>query len=307
MLNDRYTGQVQLLIDILPAVAEEDDFALKGGTAINLFYRNLPRLSVDIDLTFVPVMERDDSLAAIDAAMDRIATLGRKIQGVQTERIQGGSGNPTRVLFKRGGATIKVETSPVTRGVVFEPETRRVTKRVEDQFGFAETTVVAFEDLYAGKLVAALDRQHPRDLFDVKLLFENEGLTDDLFRVFLVYIASSRRPPHELLNPNMPSLERTHEIEFAGMTFEDVSLDELIQTRARLVTNIQQRLTGEAAQFLKRLVDAEPDFSLIGLPKAANLPAIRWKLQNLDALISKNPVKHRSQKEALLTLLAQAN
>lgn len=50
---------------------------------------------------------------------------------------------------------------------------------------------MAFEDLYGGKLHAALDRRHPRDLFDVRLLYQNEGLTDDLFRVFMVYVASS--------------------------------------------------------------------------------------------------------------------
>ncbi|WP_260683927.1 nucleotidyl transferase AbiEii/AbiGii toxin family protein [Rhizobium laguerreae] len=65
-------------------------------------------------------------------------------------------------------------------------EQHRVSERVEDQFGFAEMQVVAFEDLFGGKLHAAVDRQHPRDLFDVKLLYEHEELTDPLFRTFLV-------------------------------------------------------------------------------------------------------------------------
>lgn len=72
---DRYRSQVALLIRILPFVAEEPDFALKGGTAINLFVRDMPRLSVDIDLTYLPVQDRKASLAAIDAAMKRIAAL----------------------------------------------------------------------------------------------------------------------------------------------------------------------------------------------------------------------------------------
>ena len=174
MARERYVDQVRLLVDILPAVAGEDDFALKGGTAINLFYRDLPRLSVDVDLTFLPIRDRVQSLADIDAAMDRIAAAGSKVRGVTASRIAGGGRGATRVLFRRGSATVKVETSPVTRGVVFEPETKRVSPVVEDEFGFAETRLVAFEDLYAGKLHAALDRQHPRDLFDVKLLYENE-------------------------------------------------------------------------------------------------------------------------------------
>ncbi len=183
MARERYMDQVRQLVDILPAVAAEEDFALKGGTAINLFYRDLPRLSVDVDLTFIPIRERAQSLADIDAAMDRIAEAGSKVRGVTSSRIAGGGA--TRVLFQRGAATVKVETSPVTRGVVFEPEIKRVSPAVEDEFGFAETRLVAFEDLYTGKLHAALDRQHPRDLFDVKLLYENEGITDDLFRAFL--------------------------------------------------------------------------------------------------------------------------
>jgi predicted nucleotidyltransferase component of viral defense system len=207
MARERYVNQVRLLVDILPAVAAEEEFALKGGTAINLFYRELPRLSVDVDLTFLPIKDRAQSLAEINAAMDRIAAAGSKLRNVTSTRIAGGGGGATRVMFQRGTATVKVETSPVMRGVVFEPEFKRVSPAVEDEFGFAETRLVAFEDLFAGKLHAALDRQHPRDLFDVKLLYEHEGITDDLFRAFLVYVASSNRPPHELLNPNLSPLD----------------------------------------------------------------------------------------------------
>lgn len=70
-----------------------------------------------------------------------------------------------------------------------------VSRTVMDRYGFVEANVLAFEDLYGGKLVAALDRQHPRDVFDVKMLYDNEGLTDDLFRTFFVYVVSSGRPP----------------------------------------------------------------------------------------------------------------
>ena len=52
---EHYRNQAQLLVDVLPYVAQQEVFALKGGTAINLFHRDLPRLSVDIDLTYLPV------------------------------------------------------------------------------------------------------------------------------------------------------------------------------------------------------------------------------------------------------------
>ena len=68
-----YWGQVRLLMDVMPAVAEEACFALKGGTAINFFVRDMPRLSVDIDLAYLPIEDRDISLRAIDQALRRIA------------------------------------------------------------------------------------------------------------------------------------------------------------------------------------------------------------------------------------------
>ncbi|PQA89239.1 nucleotidyl transferase AbiEii/AbiGii toxin family protein [Hyphococcus luteus] len=304
MAHEHYADQVKLLVDVLPAVAAEKAFALKGGTAINLFYRNLPRLSVDIDLTYLPVQDRAESLAAINAAMDRIGAAGETINGVTAKRIAGGGGGATRVQFQRGSSTVKVETSPVTRGVVFEPAMRRVNAAVEDQFGFAEAYVVSFEDLYAGKLHAALDRQHPRDLFDVKTLFENEGLTDDLFRAFLVYVASSNRPPHELLAPNLKEIGDLYEREFVGMTTTPTTIDELTGARAALIDNIQSRLKENAATFLKTLAVGAPDFVLLGLPDAANLPAIRWKLQNIEKLKASNPEKHAEQVRALEALLS---
>lgn len=303
MVRERYVDQVRLLVDILPAIAAEEDFALKGGTAINLFYRDLPRLSVDIDLTFLPIKDRAQSLADIDGAMDRIGRAGSKMRGVTSTRIAGGSGGATRVLFQRGSATVKVETSPVTRGVVFEPEMKRLSSVVEDHFGFAETRLVAFEDLYAGKLHAALDRQHPRDLFDVKLLYEHEGITDDLFRAFLVYVASSNRPPHELLDPNLLPLGDMFETEFSGMTGDAVTIADLEAVRVRLIQDVRFRLNHNAAQFLRTLVDGAPDFEAIGLPSAAALPAVQWKLRNILKLRGTNPEKHADQRKRLEKLL----
>lgn len=301
-MRERYTAQVRLLVDILPAVAGEAEFALKGGTAINFFYRDLPRLSVDIDLTFLPVRAREQSLVDINAAMDRVAAAGA-IGGIRSTRIAGGGGGATRVLFQRGDATVKVETSPVMRGVVFDPKMHRVSPAVEDEFGFAETNVVSFEDLFAGKLTAAVDRQHPRDLFDVRLLYENEGLTDDLFRAFLIYVASSRRPPHELLNPNLKPIDIVFEKEFAGMTFLPVTINDLEETRYRLIDDIRRRLTGPVAVYLQTLVRGSPDFEAIGLSVANELPAIRWKLQNIDKLRASNPKKYGEQVAALEALL----
>ncbi|MFA7588037.1 MAG: nucleotidyl transferase AbiEii/AbiGii toxin family protein, partial [Novosphingobium sp.] len=273
-------------------------------TAINLFYRDLPRLSVDIDLTYLPIKERAESLDEINAAMDRIAAaIETGIRGAKSQRIQGGGGGATRLLARLGNAEIKIETSPVTRGVVHDPEIRTVSAAVEDAYGYAEMQIVSFEDLFAGKLHAALDRQHPRDLYDVTLLYENEGLTQDLFQTFLIYVASSPRPAHELLDPNLIDLEQPYAREFEGMTRTPVPLATLLATRLKLVADLQSRLDDKARQFLLTLQDGEPDFAAIDRSQAADLPAVKWKLLNLNKLKRDNPEKHAAQRDALLKLL----
>ncbi|MHB0776033.1 nucleotidyl transferase AbiEii/AbiGii toxin family protein [Halomonas sp. WWR20] len=304
MARETYEAQVTLLVRMLPYVAKEKIFALKGGTAINLFYRDLPRLSIDIDLTYLPIKARGESLAEINDAMDRIAVaIEGGISGARTQRIQGGGGGATRMLVRLGGAEIKVETSPVTRGVVHDPDILSVSEVVEDEFGYAEMQVVSFEDLFGGKLHAALDRQHPRDLYDVKLLYENEELTDDLFRTFLIYIASSSRPAHELLNPNLIDLDQPYAKEFEGMTKTPARLEELQNIRERLITDIQSRFDENTKRFLLSLHDGVPDFFVIGRPQAADLPAVRWKLINLEKLKHENAAKHAKQRDELEALL----
>jgi len=298
MARERYMAQVRLLTHTLPLIAEDPVFALKGGTAINLFHRDMPRLSVDADLVYLPLQDRQETLAGIDAALQRLTQrVERSLRGARVHAA--GRTDEVRLEIRQGTAAVKVETSPVMRGTVQPPETRRVTPRVEDEFGFAEMTLVAFEDLFAGKLVAALDRQHPRDLYDVKLLLETEGITDELFRTFLVYVASSNRPPHELLDPRRVDLEPVFHAEFAGMTVDPLPLAELEAARERLVTELRARLDGNAMRFLLSLHDGAPDFDAIGLPQAAVLPAVRWKLLNLERLLASDPEKHARQRVAI--------
>ena len=166
-ISENFRAQVGLLLRTVPYIARESCFALKGGTAINLFVRDLPRLSVDIDLTYVHVFPRAKSLGAIDKAMTRIG--GRIEKGLKRSRVTPSrhEGTVTKLVVREDRVQIIIEVTPVLRGCAYEPEVRSVCRAVEDQFGFAEMRVVSFADLYAGKIVAALDRQHPRDLFDV--------------------------------------------------------------------------------------------------------------------------------------------
>ena len=298
-----YEAQFSLLVRVLPQVARQAVFALKGGTAINLFYRNLPRLSVDIDLTYLPRKERKESLDEIGDAMDSIAKdIERNIADVKAQYTRG-RGDANRVQVWQGKTRIKIETSPVSRGVVHDTQVRSIAKAVEDEFGSVDMQVVSFEDLFAGKLQATLSRHHPRDLYDVKLLYENEGLTDNLFRTFLIYVACSPRPVHELLAPHLINLDDNFVRDFEGMTRMPISIEELKESRSQLIADIQSRFDGACKKFLISLHDGEPDFAAIDRQAAAGLPAIQWKLHNLNKLKTDNPKKHTAQREDLIRVL----
>lgn len=283
---DIYRKQVALLLRVLPAVAEEDCFALKGGTAINLFVRDMPRLSVDIDLTYLPVAPRAESLAAINAAIRRIAARLKKIlpkahiNEVPTE------GAVTRLIVRSEGVQIKIEVTPVLRGCVFAPERRKVTPRVESTFGFAEIAVVSFADLYAGKLVAALDRQHPRDLFDVGLLLANEGIGDELRRAFIVYLLSHDRPMSEILAPTRKNVAPEFARVFEGMTEKPVPLDDLLKTREAMIAELVGNMPDAHRRFLVSFERGGPEWPLLAVAGAEVLPAVLWRQQNLDKLNS---------------------
>ncbi|MBB4123981.1 nucleotidyl transferase AbiEii/AbiGii toxin family protein [Martelella radicis] len=294
--RDQYQAQVRLLMRLIPIVARETCFALKGGTAINLFVRNLPRLSVDIDLMYLPVNDRPEALADIDAAMKRIrgAALAELPGARVTENVHDGA--ILRLLVMAEGTQVKIEVSPVLRGVVHEPATIPVTEAVEEAFGFAETSVVSFEDLFAGKLVAALDRQHPRDLFDVRGLLAHEGLSDDLREAFIVYLLSHNRPMGEVLSGRVKDLANEYRNGFEGMTEEAVAIEELIETQHEMIEMLIGGMPDHHCEFLIGFERGEPDWSLLQISHVADLPAIRWRQRNLDKL-------KPEQRSALVELL----
>jgi predicted nucleotidyltransferase component of viral defense system len=285
-LNESYRRQVALLLKVVPLVAAEACFALKGGTAINLFLRDMPRFSVDLDLTYLPVKDRVSSLKAIDEAMRRIA---KKIEsGVPGARVNAsapkGENGITKLVVRADRAQIKIEVTPVLRGCVYEPTVRQVSSRVEAEFGFAEMPIVSFADLYAGKIVAALDRQHPRDLFDVRDLLAQEGIDEKLRKAFVVYVISHDRPMAEVLAPTRHDISLEYKRGFEGMVDEPVSLEDLLKAREDLIREIVGNMPEEHRRFLLSVKRGEPDWSLLNLPGVENLPAVRWKLENLAKL-----------------------
>jgi len=295
-----YRRQAALLVQAIPLIATQTCFALKGGTAINLFVRDMPRLSVDIDLTYLPIADRPASLREIDAAMRRIAgSISRGILARVNPVTLLGENCVTRLIVRADAVQINIEVTPVLRGCVYEPAIRSVSAAVEDQFGFAEIQVVSFPDLYAGKIVAALDRQHPRGLFDIRDLLANEGIDDQLRKAFIVYLLSHNRPMAEILAPARLDISTEFARGFFGMTETPVTLDELLQAREELIAGVIGKMPADHRRFLISIKRGELDWDLLGVPGAEALPAVRWRLENLARLDA-------TKRAALLARLSEA-
>jgi len=282
--NDVYRQQVELLIRMLPYVAEEECFALKGGTAINLFYRDMPRLSVDIDLTYLPLADRDESLARIEAALKRIAaSIGSAHKGTRiTESSPKTQKTIDKLVVRSQNVQIKIEVNPILRGSVNEPETMAIAQKAEDEFGFAEINVLSFADIYAGKIMAALDRQHPRDLFDVHQLLESEGITDEIHRALVVYFISHAHSPAQLLSAECRDITHDYQHNFDGMTEENIAITTLISAHAVMKHELLTNMTEDRKQFLLSFYRREPEWEVLGIEGADQLPAVRWREINLD-------------------------
>lgn len=137
--------------------------------------------------------------------------------------LQANRSDEMRVIVTTDSAQIKIEVSPVARGTLYPPQEREVVGAVEDVFGYASLPVVSLPDLYGGKLCAALDRQHPRDFYDVKLLLDAQELDRPIFNGFIVYLLSHNRPLAEVLNPRWKDIAEPFYREFSGMTFETIA------------------------------------------------------------------------------------
>lgn len=142
-------------------------------------------------------------------------------------------------------------------------------------------------DLYAGKLCAALDRQHPRDLFDIRLLLDQAGgLEREIVVAFVVYLAGCKKSIHELLDPRIKVLGGAYHSKFAGMARIEIELAELEQLQLGLAAMVRNSLTDADRQFLLSLMQGVPDWSLLPIEHAKILPALQWKMQNLDKMDS---------------------
>jgi predicted nucleotidyltransferase component of viral defense system len=298
-MQEIYTRQVRLLLHILDCLeyetpGKEPFFALKGGTALNLFVQPFPRLSVDIDLTYCPLDERDVAFAAMrEGLQSLVRVLQTRLPGVQCTRTQPVGGD--KLLVRYDGVSVKVEPNGIIRGTVFPTEMRSLCQEAQTLFSTAVSARCLSEaDLYGGKICAALDRQHPRDLFDLLPLMRTGEITEDTKKAFLVYALSHPRPLAELLSPRPQLLEQVFRTEFSGMAREPVTLDTLKKAREWIIQTVRSGLTLDERRFLLSCKAGEPDWSLAGLPAHVPLlPAVRWKLYNI-AELRQHPKKHKA-------------
>ena len=243
--NSVYYKQVLLLMRLIPLIEQEKDFALKGGTAINLFIQNFPRLSVDIDLTYLPLEPREVALRNIRALLRKVVESINNLPELSAILQDNNLDEMRIIVIDNQGIQVKIEVSPVARGTLLPPTERDVVDAVENEFGYASIQVVSLPDLYGGKLCAAMDRQHPRDLYDIKNLLENQSIDRDIFEGFLTYLLSHKRPMAEIMNPRWKDITNIYNNEFKGMTVQSVSLEELNQIPSLMVLELKKHFTKE--------------------------------------------------------------
>ena len=299
-MDKAYADTVRLLLTVAPDVFANDIFAMKGGTAINLFLHDMPRLSVDIDVVYLPwQVSRDEALPAISQELAAIAERVERL-GVQTRLVRSKDLGDTKLIVESETSQVKIEVNAVFRGTVRPAQRQTLSQRTRDLFGLEfEVPILAPDELYAGKLVASLDRQHPRDLFDVWRLYESGGITDQMVECFVIYLAGHNRPTHEVLFGNDKDIAGEYERAFVGMAEIECSLQTLLEVRVRLRDELPRRLTAEHKRFLSELARARPDWSLLQCPHASELPALRWKVTNLETFRKRRPGDFAAQIDIL--------
>ena len=299
-MNPAYVQTVNLLLDIAPTVFQTTRFAMKGGTAINLFVQDLPRLSVDIDVVFIDHNpDRETALKEISQELNRIESAIMKM-GYQAHIIKIHNGTEVKIIISSPEVEIKVEVNFIFRGTMLPVQSLSLSTKTQKLFSKnIQLPVLSPSELYGSKLVAAMDRQHPRDIFDVLKMYESHGLTLEILDCFVGYLAGHNMPIHEVFFSTPQPMEETFKNDFIGMTSEPINIEELNNTRKKLMEELPQALTINHRKFLLSLVQIKPDWSLLPFKHLQNMPAIQWKLENLKKLRSKNAKKFQFQHEEL--------
>lgn len=304
-IDTTYRAQVDLLLQILPYTAEEESLALKGGTAINMFVWDMPRLSVDIDLAYIPLDDRETAIASISDSIMRLKDkITKDIPDIKVMTVGSGQDQEEKLLCNLQGVQVKIEINTVMRGTLRPPHFMSVSNAVEKEFEkFVGIKVISAGELFGGKICAALDRQHPRDLFDVYHLLESDGFTHEVKEGFIAALLSHKRPIHEILDPNFLDQREAFIKQFQGMALKPFTYADFEKTRILLIETIHNKLTDRDRSLLRSFKAGEPDWSLSDIATLQHLPAVKWKLSNIRKLLKDNPTKHANLLEKLRVAL----
>ena len=288
-MNNLYKEQVRLLLRILPVIYREEDFAVHGGTAINLFVKNLPRYSVDVDLTYIPIGTREESMAEIDKKLAAISLqLQRVVPELNIRPV------PNKLLCTVGRSTVKIEVNGIKRGIIGPTIEKPLCDKAQTEFGmYCKARIVPLEQLYGGKIAAALSRQHPRDLFDYNYMDTDKIV--DLKRGFMFALLGSDKPFIESLSPNVISQYEALENQFRGMTDVPFTYENYESTREQLIKFVNEMLNEEDKSFLISFEEGSPQWESSAYNDFMEFPSVQWKLQNVNKLKIQNPAKHRQE------------
>jgi predicted nucleotidyltransferase component of viral defense system len=295
-ITQQYKDRVSLLLDILPIVAKRKCFALKGGTALNLFIWEMPRLSVDIDLVYLPISDRDEAFKDISANLAIIKDELEKILRIKVVLTDN-----AKLVCSKGGTIVKVEVNTIIRGSLFDVEEIEVVDVVQDEFGkFAAISVLNKAEIYGGKICAALDRQHPRDIFDVsKILDEGKGdFNEKIKEAFMFYLLSHNRPINEILFSRINDKKADFKNQFEGMAKEKFDYEDFIKISKLLREKISNLFSDNDKKFILSFKRGKPEWSLF-VKDISQYPSIKWKLANINNLIDSNPAKYREMYDKL--------
>lgn len=294
-----YAQKVELLLRLIPIVMEEEVFAIHGGTAINLFLKDLPRYSVDIDLTYIPLADRQTSLDDVSLHLKSIADKAKKaFKGIHIVP----NFSTCKLLCEYHGKQVKIEVNQTKRGVVGgECLSMPLSEKAQNEFSlFCEAKIVPLTQLYGGKIAAALSRQHPRDLFDVKYM----DIPLDESREGLIFcLLGSDRPIYESFAPSLIDQREAMENQFTGMTDIPFTYEEFEETRAKLINDVRSLMTDADKKFLISFESGQPEWDGYEFEYFKDYPSVQWKLLNLKKLAKQNPQKLRLEAEKLRNVL----
>ena len=300
-MDRAFHNQVHLLLRILPEVAKENAFALHGGTAINLFYHEMPRLSVDIDLTWIPFGKREKDLQQIREKLISVSIGIKKAIPAIHIKEPVSEDDELKLYCSLFDITVKIEVNTINRGILAAPVMMPLCITAQQRFdSYCEIQTVPFLQLYGGKLVAALDRQHPRDIFDCWKLLETTGYTADIHKGFLFCLLSNKRPVHEILAPRLIDQRSIFKSHFGGMTDEPFTYEMFETVRSEIHTRILTSLNTNDKEFLMSFVNGNPVWKDNHWKE---FPGIRWKLLNINKLKDSDPGKFQNQLHQLDAVL----